>query len=152
MRNEPGMINSFDIDGVIYMGKYGGVFPGPHDIIITGRSKEEEPETSAMLLSKGISNKVYMNPTAFDNKSREDSGRHKGRTLFYLEEIGMRFGIHFEDDPVQAEIIQKMMPHIKCCTYGSTTIMRTWINIEVNLRELLNIVIVIYTVQKITAR
>ena len=112
MRNAPGMINSFDIDGVIYMGKYGGVFPGPHDIIITGRSKEEEPETSAMLLSKGISNKVYMNPTAFDNKSREDSGRHKGRTLFYLEEIGMRFGIHFEDDPVQAEIIRKMMPHI----------------------------------------
>ncbi len=112
MRNKPGLINSFDIDGVIYMGKYGGVFPGPHDIIITGRSKEEEPETSAMLLSKGISNKVYMNPTAFDNKSREDSGRHKGRTLFYLEEIGMRFGIHFEDDPVQAEIIQKMMPHI----------------------------------------
>tara|TARA_B100000212_G_scaffold341739_1_gene325863 strand:- start:4498 stop:4947 length:450 start_codon:yes stop_codon:yes gene_type:complete len=112
MRNEPGLINSFDIDGVIYMGKYGGVFPGPQDIIITGRSKEEEPETSAMLLSKGISNKVYMNPTAFDNKSREDSGRHKGRTLFYLEEIGMRFGIHFEDDPVQAEIIRKMMPHI----------------------------------------
>ena len=58
MRNEPGMVNSFDIDGVIYMGKYGGVFPGPHDIIITGRSKEEEPETSAMLLDKGISNNV----------------------------------------------------------------------------------------------
>ena len=112
MRNIPGMINSFDIDGVIYMGKYGGVFPGPHDIIITGRSKEEEPETSAMLLSKGISNKVYMNPTPFDNKTREDSGRHKGQTLFYLEQIGMRFGIHFEDDPVQAEIISKMMPHI----------------------------------------
>lgn len=112
MRNEPGLINSFDIDGVIYMGKYGGVFPGPHDIIITGRSKEEEPETSAMLLSKGISNNVYMNPTPFDSKSREDSGRHKGRTLFYLEQTGMRFGIHFEDDPVQAEIIQKMMPHI----------------------------------------
>ena len=112
MRNIPGMINSFDIDGVIYMGKYEGVFPGPHDIIITGRSKEEEPETSAMLPSNGISNKVYMNPTPFDNKTREDSGRHKGQTLFYLEQIGMRFGIHFEDDPVQAEIISKMMPHI----------------------------------------
>lgn len=112
MRNEPGLINSFDIDGVIYMGKYGGVFPGPHDIIITGRSKEEEPETSAMLLSKGITNSVYMNPTPFDSKSREDSGRHKGRTLFYLEKTGMRFGIHFEDDPIQAEIIRKMMPHI----------------------------------------
>jgi hypothetical protein len=65
-----------------------------------------------MLLDKGISNNVYMNPTPFDQKSREDSGRHKGRTLFYLEQTGMRFGIHFEDDPVQAEIIRKMMPHI----------------------------------------
>jgi len=110
--NKPTVINSFDIDGVIYMGKYGGVFPGPHDIIITGRSKEEKSETLAMLSSKGITNEVYMNPTPFDQKTRESSGRHKGQTLFYLEEIGMRFGIHFEDDPIQAEIIQKMMPHI----------------------------------------
>ena len=114
MRNEPGVVNSFDIDGVIYMGKYGGVFPGPHDIIITGRSKEEEPETSAMLLDKGISNNVYMNPTPFDQKSREDSGRHKGRTLFYLEQTGMRFGIHYEDDPVQAEISDKRVIHLSC--------------------------------------
>lgn len=112
MRNEPGMINSFDIDGVIYMGKYGGVFPGPHDIIITGRSNEESRETKEMLAYKGITNKVYMNPTPFAAKTREDSGRHKGQTLFYLEQIGMRFGIHFEDDPIQAEIIRKMMPHI----------------------------------------
>tara|TARA_B100000035_G_scaffold195130_1_gene166589 strand:+ start:1244 stop:1693 length:450 start_codon:yes stop_codon:yes gene_type:complete len=112
MRNEPGLINSFDIDGVIYMGNYGGVFPGEHDIIITGRSKEEEPETTAMLLSKGITNQVFFNATPFDEKTRESSGRHKGQTLFYLEEIGYRFGIHYEDDPVQAEIIRKMMPHI----------------------------------------
>jgi len=106
------MLNSFDIDGVIFMGDYDGVYPGKDDIIITGRSIEEEPETLAMLKSKGITNKVHFNPTPFDHKSREDSGRHKGRTLFYLEEIGHRFGIHYEDDPVQAEIIRKMMPHI----------------------------------------
>jgi len=106
------MINSFDIDGVIYMGKYGGVFPGPHDIIITGRSTEEEPETMAMLLSKGITNEVYMNPTKFDLKSREDSGRHKGRTLAQLEKMGTTIGIHFEDDPIQAEEIKKIVPHI----------------------------------------
>jgi len=106
------IINSFDIDGVIYMGEYGGVYPGPDDVIITGRSKDEEPETLAMLKSKGITNKVYMNPTPFDQKSREDSGRHKGRTLLYLEEMGLRFGIHYEDDPIQADIIRKMMPHI----------------------------------------
>jgi hypothetical protein len=106
------MINSFDIDGVIFMDKFDGVYPGKDDVIITGRSKDEEPETLAMLKSKGITNTVYMNPTPFDQKSRKDSGRHKGQTLFYLEEMGMRFGIHYEDDPIQAEIIREMMPHI----------------------------------------
>ena len=106
------MLNSFDIDGVIFMDKYDGVYPGKEDVIITGRSKEEEPETLAMLKSKGITNQVFFNPTPFDEKTRESSGRHKGQTLYYLEEIGYRFGIHYEDDPVQAEIIRKMMPHI----------------------------------------
>ena len=57
-------------------------------------------------------NELYLNPTPFESKSREDSGRHKGRTLFHLETLGYRFGIHYEDDPVQAEVIKKMMPHI----------------------------------------
>jgi hypothetical protein len=106
------MLNSFDIDGVIFMDKYNGVYPGKDDIIITGRSKEERPETEAMLKSKGITNQVYYNSTPFDEKTRESSGRHKGQTLFYLEELGYKFGIHYEDDPVQAEVIKKMMPHI----------------------------------------
>jgi hypothetical protein len=106
------MINTFDIDGVIYMGKYGGVYPGPDDIIITGRSKEEEAETLEMLRYKGINNTVHMNPLPYSQKSRKSSGQHKGRTLYYLEEIGYRIGIHFEDDPIQAEEIKKMMPHI----------------------------------------
>jgi len=106
------MLNSFDIDGVIFMDKYDGVYPGKEDIIITGRSIEEQSETEAMLKSKGITNQVFFNQTPFDQKTRESSGRHKGQTLFYLEEIGYRFGIHYEDDPVQAEIIRKMMPHI----------------------------------------
>ena len=106
------MINSFDIDGVINMEGFDGVYPGPNDIIITGRSKMEEPETMAMLKSKGIENEVYFNPLPFDQKTRESSGQHKARTLLYLEELGYRFGIHFEDDPVQAEVIRKQMPHI----------------------------------------
>ena len=57
------MLNSFDIDGVIFMDKYNGVYPGKDDIIITGRSKEERPETEAMLKSKGITNQVYYNST-----------------------------------------------------------------------------------------
>ena len=104
--------NSFDIDGVIFMDKFDGVYPSKNDIIITGRSKEEQPETEAMLKSKGITNNVYYNSIPFDQKTRESSGRHKGQTLFYLEQSGMKFGIHYEDDPIQAEIIRKMMPHI----------------------------------------
>ena len=45
-------INTFDIDGVIFMGDYNGVYPSKDDIIITGRSIEEWDETSAMLKSK----------------------------------------------------------------------------------------------------
>ena len=108
------IINSFDIDGVIYMGDaFTGVFPGPDDVIITGRSRDDEGEiTTSMLTNRGIYNKVYMNPLKFDEKSKVTSGQHKGRTLFYLEQMGYRFGIHFEDDPIQAEEIRKIMPSI----------------------------------------
>ena len=104
--------NSFDIDGVIFMDKFNGVYPGLNDVIITGRSKEEKTETEVMLKSKGITNKVYYNKLPFNKKTRESSGHHKAQTLLYLEKMGMRFGIHYEDDPVQAAIIRKMMPHI----------------------------------------
>ena len=115
MNNIPNtVINSFDIDGVIYMGDaFTGVFPGPDDVIITGRSRDDEGEvTKNMLTNRGIYNTVYMNPLKFDEKTRKSSGQHKGRTLFYLEEMGYRFGIHFEDDPIQAEEIRKIMPNI----------------------------------------
>ena len=106
-------INSFDIDGVIYMGDaFTGVFPGPDDVIITGRSFEESDVTTNMLTSRGIHNKVYMNPLKFDEKTRRSSGQHKGRTLFYLGQMGYHFGIHFEDDPIQAAEIRKIMPDI----------------------------------------
>jgi len=91
------MINSFDIDGVIFMGGYDGVYPGPDDVIITGRSTEELFETKAMLTTKGIGNKLFLNPTPFDNKTREGSGKHKATTLKYLEKQGYKFGIHFEE-------------------------------------------------------
>lgn len=107
------IINSFDIDGVIFMGDtFTGVYPGPDDVIITGRSFEEKEKTLKMLRDRGIHNEVYMNPLPFDQKTRKTSGQHKARTLFYLEEAGYRFGIHFEDDPIQAEEIRKVMPDI----------------------------------------
>lgn len=107
------MINSFDIDGVIYMGDtFTGVFPGPNDVIITGRSFEEKEVTMQMLQERDIHNQVFMNTLKFSEKTRKSSGLFKARTLFYLEELGYRFGIHFEDDPIQAVEIRRLMPHI----------------------------------------
>lgn len=95
-------INSFDIDGVIYLGPvFGGLYPGPNDVIITGRSFEEAPETLRMLESKGITNKVYFNPLPFDEKTRHSSGVHKARVINELGNIAL----HFEDDPIQMEAI-----------------------------------------------
>lgn len=105
-------INSFDIDGVIFMGKYDGVYPGRDDVIITGRSFEEEEETFGMLRSKGINNRVFLNPLRFDQKTRSSSGEHKGRVIGDLMESGYRVMCHFEDDPIQAEIIKSMVPEV----------------------------------------
>ena len=105
-------INTFDIDGVIFMDEYDGVYPGPNDIIITGRSFEEFEETSAMLKSKGINNMVFMNPLPFDEKTRESSGEHKASTIAKLQQSGYKIGIHFEDDPIQAAVIKKNVPDV----------------------------------------
>lgn len=108
-------INTFDLDGVINMGKYDGLYPGENDIIITGRSKfDEYEETKKLLNRKGLNNRLFMNPIKFDQKTRENSGRYKGMTLFYLEKAGERIGIHFDDDPIQIAEIKKIMPHIEC--------------------------------------
>jgi len=107
------MINTFDIDGVINFGEYDGIYPGKDDIIITGRSFEEEPETYAMLLRKGISNKVFFNPLKFENKSRITSGQFKGRIIESLISQGYQHGIHFEDDEIQIQEIRKIVPGVR---------------------------------------
>lgn len=109
-------IASYDLDGVIYMGpNLPGVYPGPLDIIITGRSFEEEPETNSMLRNRGIQNIVFFNPLKFDEKSRESSGEHKAWTLNRLKNSSKMLApvIHFEDDEVQAAIIEARCPWIK---------------------------------------
>ena len=106
-------INTFDIDGVIYLGEYDGVYPGPNDIIVTGRSVEESVETLAMLDRKGIKNTVYFNPLPFDEKTRESSGRHKAEVILLIRSWGREHGVHFEDDEVQIAEIKKLVPGVR---------------------------------------
>ena len=103
------MINSFDIDGVIYNDGQLGVCPGPNDIIITGRSYDERVETLEFLHSREIYNTVYFHLVSFVNKTREKSGHHKAEVL--KERTDVLY--HYEDDPVQADIIEKECPHIR---------------------------------------
>lgn len=102
-------MNSYDIDGVIYLGpKYEGLNPGSKDVIITGRSIDEYDETISMLQSRGIFNNVFFNPIPFNEKTRITSGIHKGNILKSLIAGGFDIKIHFEDDPIQAKEIEKI--------------------------------------------
>lgn len=104
------MIASFDIDGVIFMGwDLPGVYPGPNDIIITGRSFEEREETLVMLKERGIKQIPFFNPLSYEAKTRESSGLHKSAILNMLLKEGLDIKIHYEDDPIQAEIIRNMV-------------------------------------------
>lgn len=95
-------MQSFDIDGVILINnQIKGLRPYNEDIIITGRSIEEEEETVIMLREKGICNKVYFNPLPFDKKTRKSSGIHKGRTLARLIKEGHPITVHYDDDIIQ---------------------------------------------------
>lgn len=107
-------MKSFDIDGVIYLGDLGvGVFPGPEDILITGRSYQEAPKTLRWLQKYGITNQVFFNPLDEKDKTRQSSGEHKARILRGLIANGFGIGVHFEDDPIQKKIIEETVPSVK---------------------------------------
>ena len=108
-------INTFDIDGVIYMGDdYDGIYPGPNDVIVTGRAEYSRKETEDMLTAKGINNPLYMNDKPKGFTDRRQSGLSKAMQFIRLEALGYKINIHFDDDPVQIEEITKAMPHIHC--------------------------------------
>ena len=110
-RKKPKSICTFDCDGVIYINNdIGGVYPGPNDVIITGRSYEEQPETAAMLRRRGIKNRVYYNPLPFLEKNRLSSGEHKANTINKLQADGVKVLCHFEDDELQAAVIRACCP------------------------------------------
>ena len=102
-------MNCFDCDGVITI----GIRPAKDDIIITGRSFEEKPETEKFFKEQGITNKVYFNPLGFDQKTRESSAEHKAKTLNRLRDEGIDIDIMFEDDPIQWKIVEEKCPWIK---------------------------------------
>ncbi len=108
------LINTFDIDGVIYFGEdVTGVRPGRDDVIITGRSYQQELDTICMLKSRDIHNHVMFNPLkrSDDAYSRKASGIHKAKCITKLKE-SFKIGLHFEDDPIQIEEIKKVHPDL----------------------------------------
>ena len=109
------MRKGYDIDGVLNLDEYGlGLRPSSvEDVIITGRSFEEEVETRAFLELHGIGNKVYFNPRGFDDKTRKTSGEHKGITLNSLRDAGHDIKIFYEDDEIQIKEIQALCPWIQ---------------------------------------
>ena len=125
-------INTYDIDGVIYMGRaLDGLYPNPNDFIITGRSYEEADETLHMLRARGINNIVFFNPLMFDEKTRETSGQHTAQIISELIEEACDIGIQFEDDEVQIAEIQKIHPtlavvHVKSDLVEKKNVRHTW--------------------------
>lgn len=101
-------VNGFDCDGVITV----GIYPGPDDFIITGRSYEEEPETLDMLHKKGIYNKIAFNPIPFNQKTRQSSGEHKALKIKILKARGIEIVNFFEDDEIQKAVIERECPWV----------------------------------------
>lgn len=67
-----------------------------------------------MLGQRGIFNEVFFNPIPYELKTRETSGFHKA---FAIQQYNRRdqlakIAIHFEDDPVQAEVIRAKCPEV----------------------------------------
>jgi len=108
----PMEISTFDIDGVIYFGEDSpGVYPGPEDIIITGRSWEEKTKTEEWCSRFGIHNRIYFSKVPVALRTREISGYHKAVTLLELSRT-MKIIRHFEDDPIQKAIIEAIVPTV----------------------------------------
>jgi hypothetical protein len=94
-------VKGFDLDGVITI----GIFPGPDDVIISGRSVDEALDTLLALRALGIKNQVFFSPVEVVEKNETRSGTFKARVI-------RRLGItqFFEDSYEQAAIIKKLCP------------------------------------------
>lgn len=101
-------MNSYDLDGVIFVEGEVLLRPTESDIIVTGRSIDEKEYTLKWLRENNINNEVIFNNIPFNEKTREKSGQHKANIL------NMRkVKYHFEDDEIQAIIIEQLVPSVK---------------------------------------
>lgn len=116
-------INSFDFDGVISI----GIYPGPLDVIITGRCTDEMEYVLDFLRKRGINNLVFFNPMTLAERgnhsveARTLSGEHKANTLQKLNQAGYCIQYHFEDDEIQQEIIETSQSKVKVIKIDSPT-------------------------------
>lgn len=98
-------MNIFDLDGVITI----GIMPTRNDLIITGRSIDEKPETEKFLKRLGLDNQVFYNPIPYDKKTRESSAIFKVEKIKELRQSGFNLDVIFEDDPIQADVIESLV-------------------------------------------
>lgn len=97
-------MRSFDLDGVVTA----GCMPVVGDIIVTGRRDKYAVETKKQLAGLGVPDgvAVYLRPSGADD-DRVSAGEWKALVCQFA-------GVdeHWEDDPLQAEIIRRHDPHV----------------------------------------
>lgn len=106
-------MRAFDFDGVITEGFH----PTADDIIITGRAIDEYRHVTNYLKALVIPIvPIYFNPVLYDKRgdktvaARQHSGNHKANTLLTLLNNEVPVEVFFEDDPLQAEIMEAILP------------------------------------------
>lgn len=86
------------------------------DVVITGRCVDEARFVNETLRFRGIMNAVYFNPIDYVSRgnhtleSRKCSARHKAKTIRELYKNGVYVEKFFEDDELQAVIIEDKCP------------------------------------------
>ena len=96
-------MNGYDLDGVVTADH----IPDYGDVIVTGRSFEEGPETNLLLRDLDIYCPIYYNPVCFQDKTLYNSGWWKARVIRYLN-----LSSFYEDDERQVQIIvEELMAH-----------------------------------------
>lgn len=105
------MINSYDFDGVVYIPRHRGLVPRQNDIIVTGRVVSERQFVEGVLEDHKIKvAEVFLNNIELYERTRYKSAVHKGTTLNKLRDASLEIGLHFEDDPLQAEVVKELCP------------------------------------------